>query len=344
MEKNKEFPSELRHDLVSGNWVIIAKGRGKKNKPEAFKKEMVQSKKKKKDCPFCNIETQEPPLLICTKDGEAELNGKIPNNWAVVVIPNKFPALIPSATLNRREEGGLFQTLDAVGYCELIIPRDHKKNMADFNVGEMKTLLNICQKRYLDLMHKPFVNYISMFQNFGVEAGASQPHPHFQIITTPLIDVDLLGSLANAKRYFSEKKKCIYCEILDWEIKSKKRVVYENKHFAAICPFASKTAFQIILSPKKHLSNFEEITDDEKNSLAEISQVISVVLRKALGEHAYNFYLHTAPCDGKDHSYYHWHWTILPRTGQMAGFELGTYIEISTIEPEIAAEYLRSFL
>ena len=342
MQKNKGFPSELRHDLISGNWVIIAKGRAKK--PGSFKKKRIQSDMKEKDCPFCNIETQGSPILIYTDKGEAPINGKIPKNWSVIVIPNKYPALLPSTVLNKKDEGELYQTLDAVGYCELIVSRDHKKTMVDFSIREIETLLDVCQKRYLDLMKKPFVDYISVFQNHGVEAGASQPHPHFQIITTPLIDVDLIGSLANAKRYFEQKGRCVYCQMIDWERKNKKRIVYENKHFIAICPFASKTAFQVIISPKKHLSNFERITREEKNSLANIAKVISVVLRKALGDHAYNFYLHTSPCDDEDHSYYHWHWTILPKTSSLAGFELGTHMEISTIEPEKAAEHLRSYL
>ena len=42
-----------------------------------------------------------------------------------------------------------------------------------------------------------------------------------------------------------------------------------------------------------------------------------------------------------EYPYYHWHWTILPKTSVHAGFELGAGMEISTIEPEKAAEYLR---
>ena len=64
-------------------------------------------------------------------------------------------------------------------------------------------------------------------------------------------------------------------------------------------------------------------------------------LYKKLGDLPYNFYLHTAPCDGKKYPYYHWHWTILPKTAIWAGFEIGTRMEISTIEPEKAAEFLR---
>lgn len=342
MTENKKIPpSELRRDLISDNWVIIAKGRGKK--PRGFKKEggRKKSKMKPKDCPFCNIETQEEPLLIYNEKGKVPLEKGIPDDWTTVVIPNKFPALRPSDTLNKKEEGGVYETIDAVGHCELIIPRDHKRNIPNFTVDEIEVLIDACKERYLALMDKPFVNYVSIFQNFGDEAGASQPHPHIQIITTPLIDVDLIGSLKNAEEYYEENEQCLYCRLIEWEQKVKTRIVYENKHFIALCPFASKTAFQVIISPKKHLSNFEKITEEEKRFLAEAAQKVARAINRGLGDPPYNFYLHTVPCDGKEHPHYHWHWTILPRTNDLAGFELGTHMEISTIEPEKAAEYLK---
>ena len=127
----------------------------------------------------------------------------------------------------------------------------------------------------------------------------------------------------------------------DWERKNKERVVFENKGFLVICPFASKAAFEMIISPKKHLPYFEKISEKEKLQLAQALRVALNKLYKGLGDPAYNFYLHTAPCDGENYDHYHWHWTILPKTATWAGFELGTGIEISTIEPEKAAEYLR---
>jgi UDPglucose--hexose-1-phosphate uridylyltransferase len=97
----------------------------------------------------------------------------------------------------------------------------------------------------------------------------------------------------------------------------------------------------MIISPKKHLPYFEKITEKEKWSLAEAFRVVFSKLYKTLHDPAYNFYLHTAPCDGKKHEHYHWHWTILPKTATWAGFEIGTRMEISTIEPEKAAKILR---
>ena len=86
-----KFPSELRLDLISKDWVIIATGRAKR--PEIFKKE----KRKKEEvpeklCPFCRIKNQEKPLLIYSS-GEKLKSKEIPKDWTTIVFPNKYPAL-----------------------------------------------------------------------------------------------------------------------------------------------------------------------------------------------------------------------------------------------------------
>lgn len=337
--KNKKFPSELRFDIISRDWVIIARGRAKR--PEAFK---IQKKEKekisKKECPFCKIDPSIPPLLIFRKLKEINLN-QIQKSWTTIVIPNKYPALLPAKKLEIQKEGKFYRKLRGVGYCELVVTKDHKKHFPEFELWQVKEIFDAYQKRYLQLKEKPFVNYISIFHNHGREAGASQPHPHSQIITTPLIDVDLKRALLNSKNFFLKTKKCIYCEMNKWEQKIKKRIVFENELFLAICPFASKSAFEVIISPKFHSSNFEEIGEKEKWQLAEVFLIVMKKIKNALNDPPYNFYLHTAPCDGKKYPFYHWHWTILPKISIPAGFELGTKMEISVIEPEKAASYLR---
>lgn len=340
-KKKNAFPSELRFDLINQDWVLIATGRAKR--PEAFRiKRKRESKISKKTCPFCQIGENEKPILAFLNGKEIELkNGKIPKKWTTLVIPNKYPALLPAKKMRKKREGNFYQRIDGVGYCELVVTRDHKRHFPDFTVSEIKEVFDAYQKRYLDLMKKPFVNYISIFHNYGEEAGASQPHPHSQIITTPLIDVDLKKALSVAKEFFEKKKKCIYCEMNRWEEKVKKRIVCENEKFLAICPFASKTAFEVIISPKFHSPNFEKISENEKIKLAEIFGKVAKKISKVLKNPAYNFYLHTAPCDRKKYEFYHWHFTILPKTATLAGFELGTRIEISLVEPERAAKLLR---
>lgn len=331
-----KFPSELRFDLISKDWVVIATGRARR--PETFKKERREKEEiPPKFCPFCQIESQEKPVLIYSQGKKIP----VPKNWTVVVVPNKYPAFLPFEKLDKRLEGKFYQTINAVGFHEVVVTRDHRKSMGQFPIEKVKKVIDAYQERYLTLMKEKFVNYVSIFHNQGKEAGASIIHPHSQIITTPLIDTDLRKALLNSKRYYQKTKKCIYCQMNDWERKAKKRVVFENKDFLVICPFASKSAFEMIISPQKHLSYFEKITEKEKWQLAEAFQIVLSKLYKALNDPAYNFYLHTAPCDGKKYPYYHWHWTILPKTSTWAGFEIGTQMEISTIEPEKSAEYLR---
>lgn len=374
-----KFPSELRFGLGSGDWVVIATGRAKR--PETFKQEKRSSQAvPKSQCPFCQIVSQAPldasprssegkgqrrqaafalvsnnkhkapfellkgqenPILVFSQGKKIEPGKGIGESWTTLVVPNKFPAFTPSLKLNKRREGPFYQILDAVGFHEVVVTRDHKKHMAQFSIAEVKEVFDVYQERYRALKKEKFVNHISIFHNHGREAGASVAHPHSQIITTPLVDTDLKKALSNSRQYFKKHKACLYCRMNDWEKISKKRIVFENEGFLVLCPFASKSAFEVIVSPKKHLAYFEEISEKEKWQLAEAFKTALAKLDKALNDPAYNFYLHTSPCDGKEYPYYHWHWTILPKTSIWAGFEIGTRMEISTIEPEKAADYLR---
>lgn len=334
-----KFPSELRFDIVSKDWVVIATGRARR--PETFKQEKrAVIEKSQESCPFCNIGAGEKPTLIFSDGEKIEKTEQIPKNWTLIVIPNKFPAVVPGESLRERAEGP-YQIMDGVGFHEVVVTRDHSRDMSQFSVREIKEAIDAYQERYLELMNEKFVNYVSIFHNHGSEAGASISHPHSQIMAIPVTDPDIQNSLIGSKRYFDYHQKCIHCEIIKWDKEDGSRIVFENEDFLALCPFASRMAFQVRIYPKEHLSYFERINDDQKKALAEVFGASLSKLRKALGDPSYNFFLRTSPCDGKDYSHYHWHFEILPRTAIQAGFEFGAGIEISTIEPERAAEYLR---
>lgn len=333
-----KFPSELRSDLISKEWVIIATGRGKR--PETFKEEKRRIViPPKSTCPFCNIEENEDAVLIYAGGRQIPEN-KIPPDWTTVVVPNKFPALIPSDSLNEKIDG-LYRTMNGVGYHEVVLFRDHQKPLALFSVGQLTETINVYQERYQELINKPFTKYISIFHNHGHEAGASIFHPHSQIMASPVIDPDLRRAITNSKKYFEQYKKCPYCIMNQWDKDRRERIVFENKEFLVICPYVSKSAFEMIITPNKHMHSFEKINENDKLYLAEAMKECLYRLHKALNDPPLNFYIHTAPEGEGNYDFYHWHLTVLPKTATWAGFELSTGIEISTIEPEKAAEYLR---
>lgn len=345
-----QCPSELRFDPVSSDWVVIATFRARK--PESFKKEKRKIWREKKEaCPFCNITSQETPTLIYENGRkvpwEQPLTPKgrvlarvIPPGWTTIVVPNKYPAFTQGPDLQERRQGPYY-LMNGIGFHEVIVTRSHTKSIARFSLGQMREVLDVYQERYLDLMNEKFVNYISIFHNHGPEAGASVAHPHSQLIAVPLTDPDIKGSLEGSERYWSAHKKCVHCMMLEWDLKDGRRIVFENKEFVVLCPFASRVSFEIRIFPKEHHAYFERITAEQKDYLAEAFLTALRKLYKGLANPPHNFFLHTAPCDGKNYDHYHWHWEILPKTATWAGFELGTGIEISTIEPEKAAEYLR---
>lgn len=330
-------PPKLRFDLISKDWVIVAGGRGKK--PEAYKKQWQKAEIDPDVCVFCNLGTQTQPVLALA-GGVPVCANPISYDWTLAVIPNKYPSFIQCAELDKKKEGEFYQTMNAAGFCEIVIPRDHYKHFALMEISQVKEVFDAYQMRYRALAKNKFVNYISIFHNHGVEAGASQPHPHSQIITSPLVDNDLLLSTKTAKKFWAKNKECLNCKMNAWEMQEKKRIIFENSEFLALCPFASKSVFEVVITPKAHLPRFEDISEQTKWALSEAFFDVIKKLYRGLNNPPYNFYIHTSPNDG-DYPFYHWHLTIIPRIGYTGGFEYGTRMEIVVVEPERAADYLK---
>lgn len=333
-EKVQGYPSvcssELRLDLFSNDWVVIATERAKR--PSLFGK--------KGPCPFCSIHTRESPLLAMKK-GRKIVSEKELSQWTSLVFPNHFPAFIPHCPLQSRTEGPLYRLMNATGFHEVMITRPHRRSFADLPLQSIREVMEVYHMRFRSLMKERIVSQIFIFHNHGKEAGASVPHPHSQIVTLPFVNADLKNELENARKLFNKRKKCMYCALADWERRAQTRIVFENKEFLVFCPFASKQSFEMSVLPKKHRVHFDKITDSQKDLLAEAFSVALRKLKKGLKDPSYNFYLHALPVSEKESKCYHWHWTILPRTELSAGFEVGAGMQISTVPPEIAADHLR---
>ena len=64
----------------------------------------------------------------------------------------------------------------------------------------------------------------------------------------------------------------------------------------------------------------------------------------ALGDPAYNLFLHTAPSGERLEQTFHWHWELHPRLRVIAGLERATALAVNPAAPEFAASILRSHL
>lgn len=324
--------SELRKDIVSGDWVVIATGRGKR--PDEFRNTRKSAfRQPRETCPF---EALLASRLVYRKDGMSRQK-----DWWVQVVPNKYPAFGKGicALFNKK---GPYEWTEGVGFHEVVISRDHTRTIAMMTDQETELIIRAYQQRILVLREDACVEYISIFHNQGRLSGASIAHPHSQIIAIPVVPPDFAGSLKGSGEYFRANKKCVHCTMINFELQEKARIIYENQRFVVLAPYASRTAFEMRIFPKEHAANFETITDTERMLLANALRTALAKLGKGLKNPDLNFFLHTAPTgDARTFSHYHWHFEILPKTAIWAGFEIGTGIEISTIAPEHAAEFLR---
>jgi len=324
IKKDKDELSELRLDLVSDDWVVISKAR--RMRPEMFSKKISKrAVATRSQCPFCDPKILDRAIF---KKGD------------IISIPNDFPIFSYKDDLNERSLGP-YHIMDGVGFHEVIITLDHNKHIALSKKEEIKDIIDVYQARYLALKEYKFIKYISIFHNHGRAAGASIIHPHSQLVASPVIDPDLKDSIDGAENYHKKHGACVYCTMLDWDRKEGKRIIYENESFIVLCPFAPQSDFEVRIYPKLHNPDFENITDEEKMSFADAISVALGKIYKGLNDPDYNFYIHTAPINVLGHKNYHWHLVILPKTSIFAGFEMSSSIEVNTISPEEAAEFLR---
>ncbi|MFH1956546.1 MAG: DUF4931 domain-containing protein [Patescibacteria group bacterium] len=336
-KKDKNIIAEFRRDLVSGDWILISSLRNAR--PHFLsKKGKVKKRASIKNCPF------EDPQKSGNADPVLQYSKPLSKDWFVQVIPNKYPLLLRKKSCASFDLEGVHQRIDAIGFHEIVITRDHKKNLEKMSSGEITMVLKAYQERYKTIEKNKCIDYILIFHNKGELAGATVEHPHSQIVAMPITPPDVSGSISGASDFFKKYKKCIHCAILDREIKEKKRIVFQNKHFITINPYASRVPYETRIFPLKHSSNFEEISDEELTYLAKSLKDALMRISKALKNPDYNFFIHTSAVNMKNMPYYHWHIEILPRTYKWAGLELGTGIEVVVVPPERATEHLRSVI
>lgn len=325
--------SELRQDLVSGNWVIIAPGRAAR--PRFLdERRPVRKSGLKSICPFEDLQKSGnwPPLATYPNE----------KKWEAVVLPNKYPAVIEhqgQCSVPFREGPYLGRT--GVGRHNLIVTRDHNKNFMEITPRLATAVLGLFQKLCRDVVSDPCGVYGIPFFNWGSAAGASVWHPHYQFISLPIVPAHSDHSLKSAARYHDQHGRCARCTVLAFERKEKKRIIAENAYAIAIAPYASKFAFEVSIVPKRHEAYFYRTSAAVLSDMAILLQSVMRRIKKTLQDPDLNMFIHEAILDNKQHAYHHWHIEIIPRITTAAGFELSTGFYINSVEPERAAEFLR---
>jgi len=326
---------ELRREPVSGRWVIVATERAARPTDFETNPQIIKSS----FCPFCEgNEDKTPPEILAYRD-----NGTMPNTdgWRVRVVPNKFPALQAEGEYLKCEEG-IYDMMNGIGAHEVIIesPR-HIQSLTSLDNGNVEEVLLCYRDRLVDLKSDERFVYGLLFKNVGFSAGASLDHTHSQLIVTPIVPPLVANEIANARKFYQQRERCLFCDMIQQEIETDKRVIISTDNFVVFAPYASRFPFETWILPKKHESNFENLQGVEAKELAHVLKSVLTKLEAALDFPPYNYIIHSAPFNVTESEYFHWHIEIIPRLTNIAGFEWGTGFYINPTPPEEAAELLR---
>lgn len=337
---NKEQRSEFRKDGISDDWILFVPMRAKKPS------DLTKRKTKRKTTPFRTCRFEHPFKNVDERviiGYPRTKGGDIKRDWDLLVLQNKYPAVMHLSRIVSRRAGEFFEVIEGAGHHDLIITRDHGNDFPDLSREQAFHVFSAFRDRYLMLFGDKNVRYVSMFHNWGETAGASIFHPHYQMIGIPVVPPRVSHILEGARRYLRRHGTCAFCATISEEMRQKRRIIAENSAAIAFAPYASRKEFEVRLFPKKHSAFFENTLDGELESVSDLLRCVLAKMRKNLGDPDYNFFIRTAPMKDKQKykDSFHWYIEIFPSYNLSAGFEFDTGVEINVIDPDFAAKILR---
>lgn len=334
--------SEIRRDRFYDRYVLIA--------PERLHRPDLYIKKQKSfnlKCPFCEgNESLTPKEIFAIRDNKADSTG-----WKTRVIPNFYKAVqIEFEDISQRD--GMFEHIPGVGAHEILIDSVcHDCTMQKLDISDIENWLRSMIIRINDLKKDTRLIYLSIFKNHGVNAGATQEHPHTQILALPITPQNEQNFLKQNMRYYLRHGRGKVEDILNNELLSEKRVIYNKGSFAAFCPYGSAYPFEVMIAPKKNISSLEECSRDDILSLADCVKSVFSKLYSQLGDFDYNIYFNIPPVNVNFenesympylHKNYRFSIRITPRIYRLGGFEISTNMAINPVAPEECAALLNS--
>lgn len=324
---------QLRQNIITGDWVVIAPERAKRPQDFVIPKSVTVSDKKK--CPFC-IDSE-------GYNSNEKIRGTATKN--VYVIENKYPAFVDkedeSSLRSFYPEKGFYRERPSVGKHEVVVLKDHDTPLPHLTNEVAIELFEVIRDRYISIHEKQDVASIMPIYNHGAESGASIDHPHAQIFASGVIANTVGKEMAGANRYYGINGNCVFCDTIQHELKEKSRVVYQNKNFLATTFYAARFPFETWIYPKNHESEFEKTSKESMKDFVDCLMETLRKLDKTLENPPFNLYIHTLPTIEQNSESFHWHLEIIPRVSNFGGFELGSEVIIDVMAPEDAAEYLR---
>ena len=266
------------------------------------------SKKVSARCPFCAGHEDDTPAerdAVCDADGR----------WLARAFENKYPATTSHEVI---AEGAA-----------------HAEHPCDLDLQTWRASLKLWRRRVAHMEQAQGLAHAFLFKNVGARAGASIAHNHSQVIGLDQLPPRLQLELEQQRRAGRS-----LVEATAATAEAEDRAVFANDAFVAFAPDPPKLPFETWLAPRDPACDFFEADVDQ---LAESMHAWFQALDRGLGRPDCNLWLHRIGAQHlADGETFHWHFELQPRTGQLAGLELGGDMYINSVPAQTAAQQLRT--
>ena len=279
-----------------------------------------------------------PPEIQALRPSASPANGP---GWRARVLP--APASPFGDRVRDEQSDGPFRWMQACGREEIVIEHpDPTVRLDTMSSAHLTDVLRLYRDRLAYLASDPGVAHVQMTRTTGRAAGARVDHPHGQVLAVPVPNRWVEEEAAAAATHHQATGRCLFCDVLEAEVRQRDRVVSANEAFVAVTPYASKTPFETWILPRAHESAFATVAANRLPLLTELLQTLMRALNDALEDPPTNMILHTRPRPGD--AAYHWHLELLPRLTRHAGFDWASGSYVNPTPPEDAARFLRQAL
>jgi len=348
---------EIRIDQLTGLRAILAPGRAER--PDAFAPRVAEpSPEAAERCPFCEgREDRTPPEVWAERPdgGDADTPG-----WVARAVPNLYPVLgsgeaVSDGQTGRLETGlasaadplrastrtsdvDLFSSRPAAGAHEVIVNTpEHATSLAELDDSRFAAAVAAWRERMR--AHSDSAAYLHLIVNEGPEAGASLEHTHAQLYALGFVPADVARERERAGAYHERTMGGHLLEdVAVEEVRRRERLVAIDDDAMLICPWASRSPFELRVIPRRPAPSFEH---DGELGTAMLQGAIGALAAVFGASPQVNLWVRTAPRGAEE---FCWHVDIVPRLTIPAGFELGTGVDINVYPPERAAADLRAAL
>jgi UDPglucose--hexose-1-phosphate uridylyltransferase len=295
---------ELRLNPITRRWIVTGK---RKLMPDVAEQDGA--------CPFCpGNERLTPKPIVETRDAAGA--------WTTRVFHDRAPIFQIEEPLNSRGEG-MYDRMNTLGAHEILVETpQHGARMSNLSADQLTRVIEICRDRIRDLKQDRRFRYVSLYKVQREGTAGWLAHSHSHVLASPVLPQIMQIELRWCQEHFQKKERCLFCDTIRQETRQDKRVVDLSQEFIALCPFASRSPYEVWILPISHASSFEKdmaeaararaLASFFKNTLARVENITS----------SFTIVVHTEPnleARGWPQGYwttiaddFHWHIEINP--------------------------------